>query len=78
MSWIHRSAAKVGALRVTSQNVSGYGLQAHPIRALPEIARELSVDGIVEGSIVRSGGRVRITAQLIHASCGPARLGGNL
>jgi len=35
---------------------------------LPEIARELNVDAIVEGTVMRSGSRVRITAQLIHAS----------
>ena len=33
----------------------------------PEIARELGVEGIVEGSVVRSGSRVRVTAQLIDA-----------
>lgn len=37
-------------------------------KSLPEIARELHVDAIVEGSIVRSGDRVRVTAQLIHAA----------
>jgi TolB-like protein/DNA-binding winged helix-turn-helix (wHTH) protein len=37
-------------------------------KPLPEIARELNVDALVEGTVVRSGGRVRITAQLIHAS----------
>ncbi|HEX2714528.1 MAG TPA: tetratricopeptide repeat protein, partial [Candidatus Acidoferrales bacterium] len=37
-------------------------------RPLPEIARELNVDAVVEGSVLRSGGRVRITAQLIHAA----------
>jgi tetratricopeptide (TPR) repeat protein len=36
-------------------------------KKLPEIARELGVDGIVEGSVTRAGDRVRITAQLIHA-----------
>jgi TolB-like protein len=36
-------------------------------KSLPEIARELNVDAIVEGSVVRSGDRVRITAQLISA-----------
>ena len=36
-------------------------------RPLPEIARQLDVDAIVEGSIVRSGDRIRITAQLIDA-----------
>jgi tetratricopeptide (TPR) repeat protein len=38
-------------------------------KSLPEIARELNVDGIVEGTVQRSGDRVRITAQLIY---GPA------
>ena len=33
--------------------------------SLPDIARQLGVDAIIEGSIVRSGGRIRITAQLI-------------
>jgi len=37
-------------------------------KSLPEIARELHADAVVEGSIVRSGNRVRITAQLIHAA----------
>jgi serine/threonine-protein kinase len=34
---------------------------------LPQVARELNVDGVVEGSVLRSGDRVRITAQLIYA-----------
>jgi TolB-like protein/DNA-binding winged helix-turn-helix (wHTH) protein/Tfp pilus assembly protein PilF len=58
--------AKVGALRVTSRTT--VTLYKHTHKTLPEIARELNVDGIVEGSVVRSGQRVRITAQLIHAS----------
>jgi tetratricopeptide (TPR) repeat protein len=37
-------------------------------KSLPEIARELHADAIVEGSVLRSGDRVRITAQLIHAA----------
>ena len=37
-------------------------------RPLPEVARRLGVDGIIEGSVQRSGGRVRITAQLIRAA----------
>jgi len=37
-------------------------------KSLPEIARELNVDGIVEGTVQRSGDRVRITAQLIDGS----------
>ena len=35
-------------------------------KSLPEIARELKVDGLVEGTLSREGGRVRITAQLVH------------
>jgi eukaryotic-like serine/threonine-protein kinase len=34
---------------------------------VPQIAKELGVDGIVEASVMRSGGRVRVTAQLIDA-----------
>lgn len=34
---------------------------------LPEIAKRLGVDAVVEGSVVRSGRRVRVTAKLIHA-----------
>jgi Tfp pilus assembly protein PilF len=36
-------------------------------KPLPEIARELNVDAAVEGTVQRSGGRVRITAQLLQA-----------
>jgi TolB-like protein/DNA-binding winged helix-turn-helix (wHTH) protein len=36
-------------------------------RPLPEIARELGVDGILEGSVGRTGNRVHMTAQLIYA-----------
>jgi TolB-like protein/DNA-binding winged helix-turn-helix (wHTH) protein len=36
-------------------------------KSLPQIARELNVDAIVEGSVLRAGDRVRITAQLIYA-----------
>jgi TolB-like protein/DNA-binding winged helix-turn-helix (wHTH) protein/Tfp pilus assembly protein PilF len=35
-------------------------------KSLPEIARELNVDGIIEGAVQRSGDHVRITAQLIY------------
>jgi TolB-like protein/DNA-binding winged helix-turn-helix (wHTH) protein/Flp pilus assembly protein TadD len=58
--------AKVGSLRVISRtSVMRYkGAR----KALPAIARELNVDAIVEGSVIRSGPRVRVTAQLIRAS----------
>jgi len=57
--------AKVSALRVISRtSVMRY---KRTKKGLPEIAKELNVDGIVEGSVMRSGNRVRITAQLLHA-----------
>jgi TolB-like protein/Tfp pilus assembly protein PilF/predicted Ser/Thr protein kinase len=58
--------SKISALRVISRtSVMHYkGTQ----RTLPEIARELNVDAVVEGSVLRSGDRVRITAQLIEGS----------
>jgi TolB-like protein/DNA-binding winged helix-turn-helix (wHTH) protein/Tfp pilus assembly protein PilF len=57
--------AKFGSLRVISRtSVMQYkGAK----KSLPEIARELNVDAIVEGSVIRSGQRVRVTAQLIQA-----------
>src|SRR5438128_3488787 len=36
-------------------------------QSLPAIARELHADAVVEGSVQRSGSRVRVTAQLIRA-----------
>src|ERR1700733_4257770 len=56
--------AKIGSLRVISRtSVMRYkGTR----KGLPEIAKELNVDGIVEGSVTRSGQRVRITAQLLY------------
>ena len=37
-------------------------------KSLRTMARELNVDAVIEGSVARSGGRLRITVQLIHAS----------
>lgn len=36
-------------------------------KKLPEIARELNVDGVVEGAVQRNGNQVRVSAQLIDA-----------
>ncbi|MFH1176512.1 MAG: protein kinase [Acidobacteriota bacterium] len=58
--------AKIRALRVISRT-SAMRYKATD-RSLPEIAAELGVDGVVEGSVMRVGQRVRITAQLIHAA----------
>jgi TolB-like protein/DNA-binding winged helix-turn-helix (wHTH) protein len=57
--------AHVPNLRVVSRTSVMVDKKAN--KPLPEIARELGVDAIVEGSTVRSGDRVRITAQLIDA-----------
>ena len=57
---------KISALRVISRtSVMHYKGTA---KTLPEIARELNVDAVVEGAVMRSGDRVRITAQLIQAA----------
>lgn len=56
---------KIGSLRVISRtSVMQYKSVHKPLR---QIARELSVDAIIEGTVLRSGDRVRITAQLIDA-----------
>ena len=57
---------QIEALRVISRtSVMQYKGVKKP---LPQIARELNVDAVVEGSVLRSGDRVRITAQLIQAA----------
>jgi TolB-like protein/DNA-binding winged helix-turn-helix (wHTH) protein len=59
--------ARIPALRVVSRT-SVMQVQEKGVRkSLQQIARELNVDAIVEGSVVRSGESVRITAQLIDA-----------
>ena len=57
--------AQIGRLRVISRtSMMRYRATR---KSLPEIARELNVEAVVEGTVVRVGPRVRITAQLIHA-----------
>jgi TolB-like protein/Flp pilus assembly protein TadD len=58
--------ARIGALKVISRtSVMRYKNARKP---LPETARELGVDALVEGSVLRVGERVRITVQLIDAA----------
>jgi len=58
--------AKIGALKVISRtSVMHY---KGTTETLPQIGRELNADAVVEGSVQRSGDRVRITAQLIQAA----------
>jgi TolB-like protein/DNA-binding winged helix-turn-helix (wHTH) protein/Flp pilus assembly protein TadD len=56
--------AQISALRVISRTSVMTYKSAR--KSLPDIARELNVDAVVEGSVSRSGERVRITAQLIQ------------
>jgi TolB-like protein/DNA-binding winged helix-turn-helix (wHTH) protein/Tfp pilus assembly protein PilF len=58
--------AQISALRVISRTSVMVYKGAH--KPLPQIARELNVDAVVEGTVLRSGDQVRITAQLIEAS----------
>jgi TolB-like protein/Tfp pilus assembly protein PilF len=58
--------AKIPELRVISRTSAMQYKGAH--KTLPQIAKELGVDAVVEGSVTRSGQQVRITAQLIDAT----------
>jgi TolB-like protein/DNA-binding winged helix-turn-helix (wHTH) protein/Tfp pilus assembly protein PilF len=57
--------AKNSTLRIVSRTSAMQYKGAH--RPLPEIARELGVDGVLEGSIARTGDKVHMTIQLIQA-----------
>jgi TolB-like protein len=58
--------AKIKSIRVISRTSAMRYKNAQ--KSLPEIARELKVGAVVEGSVTRSGSRVRIDAQLVKAS----------
>ncbi|HKE60750.1 MAG TPA: serine/threonine-protein kinase, partial [Pyrinomonadaceae bacterium] len=59
--------AKIGALRVISSRTTIMQYKGTH-KSLPEIARELNVDAIVEGSVQRAGERVKVTVSLISAA----------
>ncbi len=63
---IIRDLAKVKGLLVISRTSTDCYRNTN--KRLPEIARELHVDAIVEGSVESSGKRVRVTAELIRAA----------
>jgi serine/threonine-protein kinase len=57
--------SKISSLKVISRtSVMQYKDAREPIR---QIARELGVEGVIEGSVLQADGRVRISAQLIYA-----------
>jgi TolB-like protein/DNA-binding winged helix-turn-helix (wHTH) protein len=58
--------AHIHGLRVVSRTSASQFQAAH--RSLPDIARALGVEGVIEGSVVRAGNHVRITTQLIEAA----------
>lgn len=58
--------SQLGTVRVISRTSSeGYDRVG---KSMPQVGSELGVDAVVEGSVLRAGGRVRITVQLIHAA----------
>jgi TolB-like protein/Flp pilus assembly protein TadD len=57
--------SKIESLKVISRTSS---IQYRDVdKPLPQIARELDVDAVLEGSVVRTGDRVRISNRLVHA-----------
>jgi TolB-like protein/DNA-binding winged helix-turn-helix (wHTH) protein/Tfp pilus assembly protein PilF len=58
--------AKIRSLRVISRSTAMAYKHTH--KPLSEIARELHVDAVVEGTVLRAGDRVRITAELVQVS----------
>jgi TolB-like protein len=60
------SLAKISALKVISR--TSVMLYKGSKKPLPQIAKELNVDALIEGSVLREGSQVRITAQLIQAA----------
>jgi serine/threonine-protein kinase len=58
--------AKIGALRVISRTSAMH--YKGKKKSLPEIARELNVDAVIEGTVQRLGDRVRVRAQLVRAA----------
>jgi TolB-like protein/DNA-binding winged helix-turn-helix (wHTH) protein/Tfp pilus assembly protein PilF len=58
--------AKIRSLRVISRSTAMAYKGTH--KPLPQIANELSVDAVVEGTVMRVGNRVRITAELVQVS----------
>jgi TolB-like protein/DNA-binding winged helix-turn-helix (wHTH) protein/Tfp pilus assembly protein PilF len=58
--------AKIRSLRVISRSTAK--AYKGTLKPLSEIARELHVDAVVEGTVLRAGDRVRITAELVQVS----------
>lgn len=59
------SLGQIGELRVISQTTAMQYKNAH--KPLRQIARELNVDAVIDGSVQRAGDRLRVVAQLVDA-----------
>jgi serine/threonine-protein kinase len=62
---LNTQLAQIGALKVISRTSAMK--YKNTAKSMPEIGRDLKVDAIVTGTVLRSGGKVRITAHLIRA-----------
>jgi TolB-like protein/DNA-binding winged helix-turn-helix (wHTH) protein/Tfp pilus assembly protein PilF len=60
------SLAKIRSLRVISRSTAMAYKGTH--KPLSEIARDLHVDAVIEGTVLKAGPRVRITAELVQVS----------
>ncbi len=60
------SLARISSLRVISRTTAMEYKGTH--QSLEKIAKDLNVDAVVEGTVLRSGDRVRITAELVQVS----------
>src|SRR5262249_44570547 len=60
--------SKVSALSVTARNTA-FTFKGKSVK-VPDVARELDVSHVLEGSVRKAGNRVRITAQLIDGAAG--------
>jgi TolB-like protein/Tfp pilus assembly protein PilF len=58
--------SRINSLKIISRT-SVMQYKGEKRKSLPQIARELGVDGVIEGSVLHSGNRVRIAAQLVYA-----------
>lgn len=58
--------SQLGTVRVISRTSTEE--YRHDGKSIPQIGQELGVDAVVEGSVVRADGQVRITVQLVHAA----------
>lgn len=65
----------ISALRVISRTSSMYYRESS--KPLPEIARQLNADAVVEGSVLRSGNRVRINVELVRTASDTRVWGGS-